>query len=200
MRSARSNQAFLLHRAAKRKMRVRRSDDEKSTGQMETQSGSQSACPLPLALIWTASKRCSLIQAVMRKCRHKAKKRGQRFSAAAQAAVFSDYDIIAIGTPTWWHTMAPAVRSFLAQHDFAGKTAVPFMTNGGWPGHVIRDMKALCCGAAFACEMEVRFDSAGGSRMESKQSGSLDRRGESAGGMTQVRAVPGSSFFDLNVS
>lgn len=96
--------------------------------------------------------------------------------------------------------MAPAVRSFLAQHDFAGKTAVPFMTNGGWPGHVIRDMKALCCGAAFACEMEVRFDSAGGSRMESKRSGSLDRRGESAGGMTQVRAVPGSSFFDLNVS
>ena len=44
---------------------------------------------------------------------------------------FSAYDIIAIGTPTWWHTMAPAVRSFLAQHDFAGKTAVPFMTNGG---------------------------------------------------------------------
>ena len=26
--------------------------------------------------------------------------------------------------------MAPAVRSFLAQHDFAGKT-VPFMINGG---------------------------------------------------------------------
>lgn len=26
--------------------------------------------------------------------------------------------------------MAPAVRSFLAQHDFAGKTVVPFMING----------------------------------------------------------------------
>lgn len=25
----------------------------------------------------------------------------------------------------------PAVRSFLAQHDFAGKTVVPFMINGG---------------------------------------------------------------------
>ena len=31
-------------------------------------------------------------------------------------------------------------------------------------------LKPLCCGAAFACEMEVRFDSAGGSRMETKQS------------------------------
>ncbi len=27
--------------------------------------------------------------------------------------------------------MAPAVRSFLAQHDFADKTVVPFMINGG---------------------------------------------------------------------
>ena len=70
---------------------------------------------------------------------------------------------MAIGTPAWWYTMAPAVRSFLAQHDFAGKTVVPFMINGG-------------------------------SRMETKQS-EVDRRGESAGCMTQVRAVPGSSFF-----
>lgn len=44
---------------------------------------------------------------------------------------FSAFDIIAIGTPAWWYTMAPAVRSFLAQHDFAGKTVVPFMINGG---------------------------------------------------------------------
>ena len=27
--------------------------------------------------------------------------------------------------------MAPAVRSFLAPHDFAGKTVVPFLINGG---------------------------------------------------------------------
>ena len=54
----------------------------------------------------------------------------------------ADYDVIAVGTPTWWYTMAPAVKTFLHQQDFTGKTVVPFMTNGGWPGHVIKDMKS----------------------------------------------------------
>ena len=46
----------------------------------------------------------------------------------------SDYDVVAIGTPTWWYTMAPAVKTFLHQQQFSGKTVIPFMTNGGWPG------------------------------------------------------------------
>ena len=59
----------------------------------------------------------------------------------------ADYDVIAVGTPTWWYTMAPAVKAFLHGQNFAGKTVVPFMTNGGWPGRVIKDMKAACPGA-----------------------------------------------------
>ena len=51
----------------------------------------------------------------------------------------ADYDVIAVGTPTWWYTMAPAVKAFLHRQNFAGKTVVPFMTNGGWPGRVIKD-------------------------------------------------------------
>ena len=47
------------------------------------------------------------------------------------AARIADYDVIAVGTPTWWYTMAPAVRTFLRGQDWAGKTVVPFMTNGG---------------------------------------------------------------------
>ena len=43
----------------------------------------------------------------------------------------SDYDVIAIGTPTWWYTMAPAVLTFLTTNDFSEKTVIPFMTNGG---------------------------------------------------------------------
>lgn len=76
-----------------------------------------------------------------------------------------DYDVVAIGTPTWWYTMAPAVRSFIAAHAWAGKTVVPFMTNGGWPGTVIRDIEAACAGATIACPMCVRFDSSGGSHL-----------------------------------
>lgn len=45
-----------------------------------------------------------------------------------------DYDVIAVGTPTWWYTMAPAVLSFVKAQDFKGKTVIPFMTNGGMAG------------------------------------------------------------------
>ena len=81
----------------------------------------------------------------------------------------ADYDVIAVGTPTWWYTMAPAVKTFLHQQDFTGKTVVPFMTNGGWLGHVIKDMKAACKGANVVCDMQIQFDSTGGSNMETPQ-------------------------------
>ena len=81
----------------------------------------------------------------------------------------SDYDVIVVGTPTWWYTMAPAVLTFLHGQDFTGKTVVPFMTNGGWPGHVIKDMKAACKGAEVTCEMQVQFDSTGGDRLETSE-------------------------------
>ena len=81
----------------------------------------------------------------------------------------ADYDVIAVGTPTWWYTMAPAVKTFLHQQDFTGKTVVPFMTNGGWPGHVIKDMKAACKGANVVCDMQIQFDSTGGSNLETPQ-------------------------------
>ncbi len=81
----------------------------------------------------------------------------------------ADYDVIAVGTPTWWYTMAPAVKTFLHEQDFSGKTVVPFMTNGGWPGHVIKDMKKACPGAQTACELEVQFDSTGGDHLETPE-------------------------------
>lgn len=82
----------------------------------------------------------------------------------------ADYDVIAVGTPTWWYTMAPAVKTFLRGQNFTGKTVVPFMTNGGWPGRVIKDMKAACPGADFSCDMQVKFDSNGGDRLETLES------------------------------
>ena len=79
---------------------------------------------------------------------------------------FSNYDVIAIGTPTWWYTMAPAARTFLHRNNFEGKTVIPFMTHGGWPGHVIEDMKSACKGADIQCAMQIQFDSTGGSKLE----------------------------------
>ena len=78
----------------------------------------------------------------------------------------NDYDQIVIGTPTWWYTMAPAVRSYLHSQNWEGKTVIPFMTNAGWPGTVIHDMTELCSGAVIRHPMEVKFDSDGGNILE----------------------------------
>ena len=81
-------------------------------------------------------------------------------------ADLGDYDVVAVGTPTWWYTMAPAMLSFLKSQSWKGKTVIPFMTHAGWPGHVISDIKAACEGANFAPSMEVQFDSDGGDVMK----------------------------------
>lgn len=41
------------------------------------------------------------------------------------------YDVIFIGTPIWWYTVAPPVRTFLTEYDLADKTIVPFSTHKG---------------------------------------------------------------------
>ena len=76
------------------------------------------------------------------------------------------YDTVAVGTPTWWYTMAPAVRTFLTGHSLAGKTVVLFQTHGGWPGHALADMKACAKGAKVIAQTDVQFDSTGGDRQE----------------------------------
>ncbi len=80
-----------------------------------------------------------------------------------------NYDTVIAGTPTWWYTMAPAMLTFLTSNNWTGKTVIPFMTNGGWPGHVIQDMKKACKGAKFVHEKEIQFDSEGGDHMVTSQ-------------------------------
>ncbi len=55
------------------------------------------------------------------------------------------YDVIFVGSPNWWGTMAPPVATFLTRTDLAGKTVIPFFTHGG--GGMQRceaDVKKLC--------------------------------------------------------
>ncbi len=60
----------------------------------------------------------------------------------------SSYDVIFVGTPAWWYTMAPPVMTFLAENNFEGKTIVPFITHGGGGGYTIdKDMAGLAKGA-----------------------------------------------------
>ena len=80
-------------------------------------------------------------------------------------ADLSAYERFVIMTPTWWYTMAPAVLSFLSGHDFRGKHLVFVQTHGGWPGHVMKDMRNASKGAVIDGEFAVQFDSTGGDQL-----------------------------------
>ena len=56
----------------------------------------------------------------------------------------NDYDEIIIGTPVWWYTIAPVIRTFLTQNDLSNKTIKPFATNAGWLGHTFQEIQKLC--------------------------------------------------------
>lgn len=71
----------------------------------------------------------------------------------------SNYDVIFVGTPAWWYTMAPAVKTFLTENDFTGKTIIPFVTHGGGGGyHIADDMEKLAKGAMVVKNPLVVYD------------------------------------------
>lgn len=57
----------------------------------------------------------------------------------------ASYDVIFIGSPNWWGTIAPPVRTFLSDYDLSGKTIIPFSTHeGSGLGNMVADIKELC--------------------------------------------------------
>ena len=74
------------------------------------------------------------------------------------AADLSQYDTIILGSPVWWYTFAPAMKTFLHEHPLSGKQVYPFATNGGWLGHTFQDFEAACPGVAVKKGLSVRFD------------------------------------------
>ena len=56
-----------------------------------------------------------------------------------------EYDVVFVGSPVWWGTMATPVRTFLASGALKGKTVIPFVTHGsGGPDKSFTDTKELC--------------------------------------------------------
>ncbi|MBO0467993.1 flavodoxin [Enterococcus plantarum] len=45
---------------------------------------------------------------------------------------FNQYDWIFIGAPTWNMALPQAILTFMDSYEFAGKTVIPFNTNGGY--------------------------------------------------------------------
>lgn len=49
----------------------------------------------------------------------------------AKVQNIADYDVVFVGSPCWWATIAPPVATFLTETDLSGKTVIPFSTHGG---------------------------------------------------------------------
>ena len=55
------------------------------------------------------------------------------------------YNFVLIGYPVWWSTVPAPIRTFLSEHDFSGKTIVPFCTHeGSGLGRSATDISKLC--------------------------------------------------------
>lgn len=68
------------------------------------------------------------------------------------------YDKIILGSPVWWYTFAPAMKTFLHQNNLSDKDIYPFATNGGWIGHTFEDFKKECKDANVHHSLNIRFN------------------------------------------
>jgi flavodoxin len=69
------------------------------------------------------------------------------------------YRTIFLGFPVWGMDLPAVTRSFLRSHDLSGKTAVPFITHGGYgPGSSMQTARASAPGARFVEPFVLRCD------------------------------------------
>ena len=67
------------------------------------------------------------------------------------------YDEIIVGSPVWWYTITPPIRTFLKENDLSGKKIIPFATNAGWLGRTFKEIKSLCTNSKVEKEMNIVF-------------------------------------------
>ena len=59
-------------------------------------------------------------------------------------ADFSDYDIIVLAFPIWWHSEPRIMDTFIETYNFDGKTIIPICTSGGSEiGTISENLKML---------------------------------------------------------
>lgn len=74
-----------------------------------------------------------------------------------KAPELASYEVIFVGSPNWWATIAPPVMTFLEGQKLTGKTVVPFITHeGSRMGKSVSDVKRLSPGATVLSGQSFR--------------------------------------------
>ena len=79
----------------------------------------------------------------------------------------AQYDVVFIGSPNWWGSIASPIRTFLAENDMAGKKILPFMTHeGSRMGRSVKEIKKLCPKSEILDSIPIRGGSVKSSKSE----------------------------------
>lgn len=64
---------------------------------------------------------------------------------------FDDFDVIYLGSPTWWGHISRPMERFLTDNKFKGKKVMQFTSHGGsGVAHTREDVQRLCSGNDIA--------------------------------------------------
>ena len=86
---------------------------------------------------------------------------GYKPPITTKIADIASYDVVFVGSPNWWGTIATPVMTFLSEHDLSGKTIAPFITHEGSAlGRSAADIGKLCPKATILEGLAVRGKSA----------------------------------------
>ncbi|OLS12871.1 MAG: flavodoxin [Promethearchaeota archaeon CR_4] len=66
----------------------------------------------------------------------------------------ADYDVLFVGTPVWFYTFTPALRSFFSQVKLQGKWIALFCAHGGSKGKTLENMKKALPGNQFLGQID----------------------------------------------
>ncbi len=68
----------------------------------------------------------------------------------ATALDLTQYDTVFVGFPIWWYVAPTLINTFLEQHDWSGKTVIPFATSGSsGMGQTNAELAPSCKGAVL---------------------------------------------------
>ena len=68
----------------------------------------------------------------------------ERPEIADTVSDMASYDKVIVGFPIWWGVAPRIIETFLENHDFSGKTIIPFNTHdGSRDGGTYREIAAL---------------------------------------------------------
>lgn|SRR5574344_158959 len=67
------------------------------------------------------------------------------------------YDEIILCSPVWWYTVASPINTFIHEYKLNNKKIIPVITNGGWLGHTIDDIKNITKGN-IENPLSLKFD------------------------------------------